>query len=174
MPPAARQRRTHRPLLLCAALGVLGGGGLAWLRRPTTAPVPLPEPLPGRPRLVAVIGGSMPHGAPVQPHETELREGRQVLGRDRDADVHLADLTVSPRHALVEADHEGRVVVRDLGTRNGLVVDGIPVAEAELHDGNRLQLGDVQLVYRVDPGRHDGGRHDRGRGDGEFGDNIGT
>ena len=169
MADVVQQRRTHRPLVLCAALGVLGAGGLAWLRRPAPAPARVEQPLPGRPRLVAVVGGSMPHGTPGQPHEIELHEGRQTLGRDRDADVHLADLTISPRHAVVEADHAGRVVVRDLGTRNGLVVDGVPVAQAELHDGNRLQLGDVQLVYRVDPERDDGGRHG-----GELGENIGS
>jgi len=94
----------------------------------------------------------------VEPEQIVLREGRQVLGRAWDADIHVADLTVSPRHALVEADREGRVVVRDLGARNGVTVDGIPVVQSELHDGNRLQLGDVQLIYRTDPERDDGGR----------------
>lgn len=124
-------------------------------------------PLPGRPRLVAVVGGQVRHGELTEPAETPLREGRQVLGRARDADVHLADLSVSPRHALVEADPAGRVVVRDLGAVNGVAVDGIPVAQAELHDGNRLQLGDVQLIYRSDPADDDGGRHG-----GELGEHI--
>ena len=150
----------HRARLLLL-LAVLGAGGLGWarLRQPAPEePAPPPAPLPGRPRLVTVLGGTLRHGDPVEPDETVLCEGRQVLGRDKHADVHLRDLTVSPRHALIEADRAGRVVVRDLGARNGLRVDGIPVAEAELHDGNRLQLGDVQLVYRTDPRNDDGGR----------------
>lgn len=168
MQATAQQRRTGRPLALCAFL-TLVGAGVAWARRPVSkaSPPPAPEPLPGRPRLVQVIGGSMPHGHTDQPDESVLREGRQVLGRARDADVHLADLSVSPRHALVEADREGRVVIRDLGALNGLTVDGIPVAEAELHDGNRIQLGDVQMVYRTDP-LHDSG----GRSGGELGENV--
>ena len=157
----------RRPaLVLLAALGL---GGVAWSRRSRPAPAPPAQPLPGRPRLVSVLGGSVRHDGQIEPAETLVQEGRSVLGRARDADVRLADLTVSPRHALLQADREGRVVVRDLGARNGLHVDGIPVAEAELHDGNRLQLGDVQLVYRTDPVR-DGG----GRSGGELGEQIGT
>lgn len=152
---------------------LLGGAAvgavlLSRRRRPAAAvEAPGAEPLPGRPRLVSVVGGQLRHGAPVEPDERVLTEGRTVVGRDKHADLHLADLSVSPRHALVEADREGRVVVRDLGALNGLSVDGIPVAEAELHDGNRLQLGDVKLVYRVDPEHDDGGRHG-----GELGENV--
>ncbi len=109
----------------------------------------------------------MPHGG-VRTPELLLRQGRQVLGRARDVDVLLDDLTVSPRHALLDVDGEGRVLLRDLGAVNGVKVDGIPVAEVELHDGNRVQLGDVQLVYRVDPERDGGGRHG-----GELGEQIG-
>lgn len=156
-------------VLLLAGLGV---AGWAQRRRP---PEPRPgdlqardcppaPPPPGRPRLVAVVGGAMRHGER-GPEETPLRAGAQVLGRARDADVHLADLTVSPRHALLEADERGRVFVRDLGALNGLSVDGIPVAEVELHDGNRLQLGDVQLIYRTDRIAGDGGRQGRAGGD---------
>lgn len=159
-----RGRRGTGAVLLLACAGVAGAA--LWRRQPAPAPAPL-GPLPGRPRLVPVLGGTVRHGEPVEPDETVLHAGRQVLGRARDADVHLGDMTVSPRHALVEADGEGRVVVRDLGARNGVRVDGIPVAVAELHDGNRLQLGDVQLVYRNDPSRDDGGRHG-----GELGEHI--
>lgn len=136
-------------------------------QEPPPAPAAPAAALPGRPRLVQVVGGQLRHGEPVNPAERLLAQGRIVVGRDKHADLHLGDLTVSPRHALVEADREGRVVVRDLGAANGVHVDGIPVAEAELHDGNRLQLGDVQLVYRTDPEHDDGGRQG-----GELGENI--
>ena len=48
--------------------------------------------------------------------------------------------------------------VRDLGALNGLTVDGVPVVRARLHDGNRLDLGEAQLVFRCDPESDDGGR----------------
>lgn len=137
-------------------------------RGPAPLPVAPTAPLPGRPRLVAVLGGSLPHGGGSAAPELVLHEGRHVLGRARDVDVHFADTTVSPRHAVVEADRHGRVHIRDLGALNGVSVDGIPVVSTELHDGNRVQLGDVKLVYRTDP-YHDGG----GRQGGEFGENSG-
>ncbi len=155
-------------LLLVAGLAAMG-----WSLRPRTGPAPLPAPppapLPGRPRLVAVLGGSLPHGVRPQAPELLLHQGRQVLGRAKDVDVHLADTTVSPRHAVVEADRHGRVHIRDLGALNGVSVDGIPVIATELHDGNRVRLGDVQLVYRTDPVHDDGGRQG-----GEFGENSGA
>jgi hypothetical protein len=154
-------------LLLVAGLGTV-----AWSLRPRSGPAapppPPPRPLPGRPRLVAVFGGSLPHGDAHDAPELVLHEGRHVLGRARDVDVRFTDATVSPRHAVVEADREGRVHVRDLGSLNGVRVDGIPVISIELHDGNRVQLGDVALVYRTDP-YHDSG----GRQGGEFGENSG-
>jgi len=142
-------------LLLLAAFGVRGV--LARRQASRAGELPVVE-LPGRPRLVEVLGGTLVHGEqPVVP-ERVLRPGLQVVGRSREADIRLTEETVSPRHAAVEADLEGRVVVRDLGALNGLSVDGVPVREAELHDGNRLQLGDAVLVYRVDPAADDGGR----------------
>ncbi len=114
-------------------------------------------PLPGRPRLAPVHAGSLPHGAAVLT-EVLLPAGSLVVGRADDADVRLDDPTVSPRHALLEVDPDGAVRVRDLGALNGLTVDGVPVAEAQLHDGNRLDLGEAQLVFRCDPSDDDGGR----------------
>lgn len=143
-------------LVLLAALGVRS----ALARRSASrAPAALPDvALPGAPRLVEALGGSLEHGAPVQAPERLVRLGRTVIGRSRDADLRLFEETVSPRHAVLEADREGRVVVRDLGALNGLSVDGVPCREVELHDGNRLQLGDAVLVFRVDPTQDDGGR----------------
>ena len=165
MPAAAPQHRPparRRRLLPLVLLGLT----VRALRK--RAPEPPAPPLPGQPRLTKVVGGSRPHGAPPQPAEVLLRSGRTVLGRARDADLHLPDLTVSPRHALIEADAQGRVHIRDLGALNGVRVDGVPVAHVELHDGNRVQLGDVQLVYRTDPRRDTGGRSG-----GELGENAG-
>ncbi|MCU1692710.1 MAG: hypothetical protein JWM64_1801 [Frankiales bacterium] len=122
--------------------------------------VPGPSvPVPGRPRLAPVHAGSVPHDA-VGAVLTELvlPPGRLVVGRADDADVRLDDPTVSPRHALLEVGHDGAVTVRDLGALNGLAVDGVPVVTATLNDGNRLDLGEVQLVFRCDPREDDGGR----------------
>ncbi|MGZ8288935.1 MAG: FHA domain-containing protein, partial [Telluria sp.] len=41
------------------------------------------------------------------------------LGRGYDNDFILDDAHAAPRHAVIEPDSDGRLVLRDLGTRNG-------------------------------------------------------
>lgn len=115
----------------------------------------------GQPRLVLPTGGMIAYGGAAsrgQIEELALPVGRLVVGRARTADLRLKGVTLSMEHAELEVAADGKVVVRDLGSENGVRVDGVPVAEAELHDGNRLQLGDVQLVYKTDLGGGPGGR----------------
>jgi Inner membrane component of T3SS, cytoplasmic domain/Protein of unknown function (DUF3662) len=147
----------------------LGTGRVGVERRrgnPTTDPHalrPLPGPLlEGHPRLVLPAGGTVRWGeaaAAGVERVLDLPAGHFVVGRAADADVHLTDLSVSPQHVALVVDARGdSVEVRDLGSRNGLLVDGVPVAKARLVDGNRLQLGDATLVYRRDNLADDGGR----------------
>ncbi len=67
-------------------------------------------------------------------------------------------MTLCLEHAELEVADDGRVIVRDLASVNGVMVDGVPVAQAELHNGNRLQLGEVQLVFRTELGADTEGR----------------
>lgn len=121
--------------------------------------------LPGRPRLAPVLGGSLRHADDELPDELPLPVGEHVVGRALDADLRIAHPTVSPRHVLLRVEPDGRVRVRDLGTVNGVLVDGVPVVEAQLHDGNRLGLGEAQLVFRADPQTDDGGRQGGEKGE---------
>ncbi len=71
----------------------------------------------------------------------DLQPGReQVIGRSADADVHVRDDAVSRRHASVTLDGEGARLV-DLGSSNGVFVEGLRVAEHLLRHGQRFQLG---------------------------------
>jgi transcriptional regulator with AAA-type ATPase domain len=73
-----------------------------------------------------------------------LDQRRLQLGRGRDCDVVLYDPTVSLLHARLEpADSE--IWVRDLGSRNGTCVDGVPVQHALLRHGSMLRLGRTDL-----------------------------
>ena len=75
-------------------------------------------------------------------------DGSQLtIGRVADNDVQVADAKVSGRHAVIERDTDGRVVLRDLGSRNGTYVDGERLAGPRvLTGGERLRLGDEQLL----------------------------
>ena len=63
-----------------------------------------------------------------------------VLGRSVDADVHLDDQWASRCHCEI-SEANGTLVVRDLGSRNGTLVNGQYVQEARLNPGDRLTIG---------------------------------
>lgn len=64
-----------------------------------------------------------------------------IIGRAPDADVILSDMQVSRQHARVQLEGEG-VRVEDLGSRNGIQLDGQPTPEGLLAEGGQLRIGD--------------------------------
>jgi hypothetical protein len=69
-----------------------------------------------------------------------------TIGREAGSDVELRDEKVSRHHAVIETDASGRVVLRDLGSRNGTFVDGARVSGSRvLRGGERLRIGDQEL-----------------------------
>ncbi len=71
-----------------------------------------------------------------------------VLGRSTEADVVVADDTVSRRHAELRGDRSA-VEVEDLGSSNGTTLNGNPIAGAiTLHDGDLLGLGSATLLVK--------------------------
>lgn len=67
-----------------------------------------------------------------------------TIGRAQGNDLVVASLALSRKHAeIVETD--AGYVIRDLGGRNGLVVEGATVAEATLEAGTVAVLGDVLI-----------------------------
>ncbi|MDH4159905.1 MAG: DUF3662 and FHA domain-containing protein [Actinomycetota bacterium] len=75
-----------------------------------------------------------------------LKSDQVVIGRGTEADVRLDDVGVSRRHAIIRLSPTP--TVRDLGSTNGTVVDGIRVDEADLVDGTSLVVGSTTLVFR--------------------------
>ena len=92
-----------------------------------------------------------------------LAEGTLTVGRGRSDELSgvgparrltLRDRTVSRDHAAVEVSGDGaaaRVMLRDLGSHNGSLVNGERVADAELRPGDWLMLGAHVFVYRHVP-----------------------
>jgi diguanylate cyclase (GGDEF)-like protein len=68
-----------------------------------------------------------------------------VIGRARGADLHLEEEGISRRHARIER-REGRYVLEDLGSTNGVFLNGVQIERADLSDGDRIQLGPAILV----------------------------
>ena len=71
--------------------------------------------------------------------------GSHVIGRGEAAQVELRDSDVSRRHARIEVADD-RVIVEDLGSKNGVLVDDRPIrAATRLGHGERFEVGGVVL-----------------------------
>ncbi len=75
-----------------------------------------------------------------------------ILGRDPGSDIVLEDPRVSRRHARVWMD-EHLMMIQDLGSRAGTVLNGTPITGAvELRTGDHLRLGLTELAVVWNPG----------------------
>ncbi|NJP68025.1 FhaA domain-containing protein [Streptomyces spiramenti] len=76
----------------------------------------------------------------------QISRSTLVLGRSTEADVRVDDPGVSRRHCEIQATEPA--TVRDLGSTNGIVVDGHPTKHATLRDGSRIVVGSTTIIYR--------------------------
>jgi predicted component of type VI protein secretion system len=78
-----------------------------------------------------------------------------LLGRQAECDVQLNSRKVSRRHCVI-AQINDYLVVRDLGSTNGIRINGLRVAEGRLTTGDELTVGNfryqVQMEARSAPG----------------------
>ena len=132
---------------LCGTAVVLGAGALLVVAlqrrtRPLGAEMPrepaYDEATP--PQRGVLVGENLPL--------TRLRAGRTTIGRSADNDIVLDNPKVSRRHARIEQS-DGTCTVEDLGSANGVLVNGRRVPRAVLVHGDRLRLGDVELTYKT-------------------------
>src|SRR5215470_12715908 len=80
--------------------------------------------------------------------EIALRQGENILGREREAVAWIDVHSVSRRHARIVVSGE-RVTLEDLGSKNGTFLSGRPVTEpTPLRDGDRLRIGSVEMTLR--------------------------
>ncbi len=77
-------------------------------------------------------------------HEVELPGNVCVVGRDPGCDIVLNDSKCSRRHAVVEYGPQG-LVIRDMGSANGIYVNGKKVEQAPLGPGDTVRVGEVKL-----------------------------
>ncbi len=112
---------------------------------------PAPQPPPGRrqgrsagapvlrQRLVVVAGRD-------EGRALDLGEGTIVIGRGADCDVILPDSQVSRQHVEIETTQAG-VILTDLGSGNGTLVNGRPIESVELAHRDEIVLGDHILRF---------------------------
>ncbi|MEU3506086.1 DUF3662 and FHA domain-containing protein [Streptomyces hundungensis] len=133
-----------------------GRGGYGY---PPAAAPPMPAaPPPGRPTASPADRrpagpGPMPGGHGQVRRWIEINGTRHqisrptlVLGRSTDADVRIDDPGVSRRHCEIRTGTPP--TIQDLGSTNGIVVDGQHTTRATLRDGSRIVVGSTTIVYR--------------------------
>ena len=86
--------------------------------------------------------------------ERELRrvpiDGMVIIGRAEDCDVVLTDAVVSRRHG--EVWKQGNDFFwRDLGSQNGIYLNGRLLREGRLTHGDRLMIGQTVITFQTDP-----------------------
>jgi pSer/pThr/pTyr-binding forkhead associated (FHA) protein len=75
-----------------------------------------------------------------------------VVGRGPDVDISFDDDAMSRSHAAFELI-EGGFRIRDLGSTNGVILNGGRTQTAELKHGDRLMLGRMIFTYLVEQRR---------------------
>jgi adenylate cyclase len=83
-----------------------------------------------------------------------LPKGQILIGRDASCQIILSDRHVSRQHCRIERA-AGRLLLTNLSTTNGTLVNGARVLSACLNDGDEIRLGDTTLsfVYEADTAR---------------------
>ncbi|BDM73510.1 hypothetical protein HEK616_69970 [Streptomyces nigrescens] len=120
------------------------------------SPPPMPSSPP--PGGAQPVPRAAPPGAGPQPYAQtrrwieingtrhQISRPTLVLGRSTDADVRIDDPGVSRRHCEIRVGTPP--TIQDLGSTNGIVVDGQHTTRASLRDGSRIVVGSTTIVYR--------------------------
>ena len=101
---------------------------------PPTPEAPPPEPVQ---EVVTLTVAGRTH---------EITKPNVILGRSREADVRVADVNVSRRHAELRQEGAGYWIV-DLGSTNGLEVNGKRTDRSRVRDGDRITMGSTEIVF---------------------------
>ncbi len=150
---------SRRPGLMARIRAALRGEDPAAREGPRTQQIAGPPygPAPQRIPPAAGSGGIGPpgrEGAGRDPAPLVFPPGsgtRFTIGRTRDCDLCLADLSVSRTHALLVRREEGWVL-SDLGSHNGTRLNGWLVREpVQVRAGDRVEFGSMAFIIQGDP-----------------------
>jgi hypothetical protein len=81
-----------------------------------------------------------------------LHPPAQVVGRGTEADIRINDPGVSRRHIEFQVAGSGddlQLRVRDLGSTNGMLVDGHRISSTSLHHGSEIKIGNTTMTVRI-------------------------
>lgn len=102
----------------------------------------LTKGIPGRYQASVVIL----EGYDTEGMEYPITETYAMIGRSKDAAVHLKDPMVSREHAAIEFD-EDAFILKDLDSTNGTYMRGVLIKERRLSHGDKFQVGNTVLQF---------------------------
>ncbi|MCR5845281.1 MAG: FHA domain-containing protein [bacterium] len=102
---------------------------------------PVSKPVDGVPTLTIIKG-------PLQGEKFHLTDFPLVIGRDPECDLFLNNMTVTRKHALLEAI-DGEVVITDLNSLNGTWIDGQIKDRSILKNGTIVQIGTFAMIFNI-------------------------
>ena len=88
---------------------------------------------------------------PFQGTAFSLSDRNVSIGRDPSNDLWIADHSLSRQHCLL-VSRDGQFAIRDLGSKNGTLVNGMPIGEQLLHDGDHISVGDSVFIFQLEEG----------------------
>ncbi|MGW3203826.1 FhaA domain-containing protein [Streptomyces sp. NPDC001135] len=105
-----------------------------------------PQPATQRPAAAPMSGGHPRYWIEINGTRHQISRATLVMGRSTDADVRIDDPGVSRRHCEIRTGTPS--TIQDLGSTNGIVVDGQHTTRATLRDGSRIVVGSTTVIYR--------------------------
>jgi len=72
-----------------------------------------------------------------------------ILGRRQECDLCIPLPAVSRKHCELNMDR-GQLKIRDLGSKNGTIVNGQRIEETGLKPGDKLKIGPLTLLVQID------------------------
>ena len=78
----------------------------------------------------------------------DLQRPILLIGRHLECDVRLDGPKISRRHCCVAMAYD-RLLIRDLGSRNGVRLNGRVIEEARLQSGDEVAIGPI--IFRLEP-----------------------
>ena len=95
--------------------------------------------------LTAFTPEATPYLTSITGEEFKITKSVTNIGRGVEADIQIDDTSVSRLHCAIVLGSE--VLIRDLGSTNGTVVDGTRASESVLRDGSIIKIGNITLTY---------------------------
>jgi hypothetical protein len=113
---------------------------------PRQAPRPASRPVSSRDSLVLEVNGTR---HPLQPPGL-------TIGRGTEADLRINDPGISRLHAEIRvggAPAAPQIDIVDLGSTNGIIVNGQKVRQAVISEGTRIEIGSTRMLVHAPAGR---------------------